>query len=80
MIRITYPVKGHGILRPNVHQYPNEVLIKLSIYSKNPLLNSIKVLFFFAFLENEKIEDQNYEKRNDTDQKDQPAGLEAHVG
>ena len=80
MIRITYPVKCHGILWPNVHQYSNKVLVELLVYSKNSLLNCIKVLFFFAFLENEKIENQDYEKRNDTDQKDQPAGLEAHVG
>jgi hypothetical protein len=79
VIRTTYPLKGKRILRSNFHQNPDEILVKLRVNTLDLVLYGFKVLLFLAFLENEKIQDQNYQKEDYADQNDQPAGLEVHA-
>lgn len=80
MIWITNLLKTKGVLRPDIHQNPNKIFIKLPIYLLDFGLNCLKILLLFAFLENEKIQYQNNEKRDYAEQDDQLSGFEAHLG
>ena len=68
MIGATDSVKADRILWPHFHEDLNKVLVKLMVYSLDLFLYRLKILFLLAFLENEEIQNQNYQEGNTADQ------------